>query len=166
MGERVGAIETDGNAFHAGIHDHARHIFCDQRAVGGQGHAQFLVRGIARELKDVGAIKRFSAAQHQDGVGGFGNLVNDAERELGGKIVGGTKFGGTGAAVNATQIATLGDFPEDQARLASLRTCSGMIAIRWSHRAASLMPGSRSPLMEATIEEHDRGSRDPSHLKL
>ena len=110
----VGAVEADRNAADAGIDDHARNIFGHERTVGGQGDAQPFVGRVASELENIGTVERFSAAQYENRVRGCGDLVDDAECGAGGKIGGRTQLRGGCAALNATQVASLGDFPENQ----------------------------------------------------
>jgi hypothetical protein len=88
VGKRIGAVEADGHALHAAIDDHARNVLGHQRAVGGQRHAQTLVRAITRQLKNIRTEQRFAATQHQDGSGHLGNLIDDIARRFGGEIGG------------------------------------------------------------------------------
>ena len=72
------------------------------------------LRGETRELKNVGTVERFAAAEHQDRTAEIRDLRNDVEGARGGKIVGGGKFGGCRAAMHASQVAAVGHFPENQ----------------------------------------------------
>ncbi len=70
--------------------DHARDMLGDQRAVGGESDAQAFVSAVARQLKNVRAEQWFAAAQHENGIRNFGNLIDDVARGLRGKIGGRT----------------------------------------------------------------------------
>src|SRR5215475_995282 len=117
VGRGVSAIETDRNAAHTRIDNHARDIFRDQRAVRGKGNAQSFVGSVTRELENVGTVEGLSATKYQNWIGSRCDLVDDAERRLCRKIGGRAQFSRCGAAVNASQIAPFSDFPENQACL-------------------------------------------------
>ena len=51
------------------------------------------------------------------------DLRNDVKRLAGRQVVGRHQLGRGGAAVDAAQIATLGDLPEDQPRRVFFRGC-------------------------------------------
>src|SRR5579884_3824444 len=70
-----------------------------------------------REIEDVVTIERLPAAEHQDGISEIGYLLDDFDRTAGGKVSGRTELGGGGTTMNATKVAALGDFPENQAWL-------------------------------------------------
>ena len=69
VGERISAVQADGDALHAAIDDHAGDVLGNQSAIRGQRHAQTFVRAITRQLENIRTIERFAAAQHQDGSG-------------------------------------------------------------------------------------------------
>ena len=83
VSERIRAVEADGDALHAAIDDHARDMLGHQRAIGGQRHAQTFVRAITRQLENIRTEERLATAQHQDGSGHGGNLIDDVARCLG-----------------------------------------------------------------------------------
>src|SRR5213079_497680 len=114
MGCSVGAVKADGYALDSRIDNHPGNILGDQRAVGGQGHAQALVGSVTCQLENVGAIQGLAATQHQDGIRSCSNLIDDAERSASGQVGGRAEFSSRRAAMDAAQIASLGDFPENQ----------------------------------------------------
>ena len=112
----IGAVERDGDALDAGFLDLLRDVLRHQRAVGGQRGAQAAAGRVFGELEDVGAVKRFASAEHEDGISEVGNLGDDVERFLGRQIVGRHQLRRRGAAMDAAQVAALGDLPENQPR--------------------------------------------------
>ncbi len=88
MCKRIGAVQANGNAPHAAIDDHARDVPGNQRAIGGQCHAQTLVRAITRQLENIRTEERFATAKHQDGSGHRDNLIDDIACSLGGEVGG------------------------------------------------------------------------------
>ena len=120
--------------------DLLRNVFGDQRAVGGQRDAQAAAGGIFGQLEDIGAVKRFASAEHEDGISEVGNLGDDVERFLGGQIVGRHQLRRRGAAMNASQVAALGDLPENQPRRVFLLRRIGRTAIALCHCVVFLSP--------------------------
>ena len=116
MGGGVRAVERDGDALDADLFDLRSDVFRDQRAVSSQSDPQAAAVGVFSKLKNVAAVQGLAAAEHEDGVPEIRDLGDDVERFFGRQIVRRHQLGRGGAAVDATQVTTLGDLPENQPR--------------------------------------------------
>src|ERR1700680_1823023 len=85
--KRVSPVQTDGDATDAAVDDHLRDLPGNQRAIRGQRYAQTLVCAISRQLEDIRPEEWLTSAQHQDGSGNLGNLIDDIACSLGGEII-------------------------------------------------------------------------------
>src|ERR1035438_4902968 len=82
MRQRISSVQADGNALDAVVNDFARHLLSNQCAICGQRDAQTLVCSTTRQLENIRAEKRLTAAKHEDGGGDLGDLVDDIARCL------------------------------------------------------------------------------------
>ncbi len=62
----VCAVEADADAGYAALFDLTGNLGVDQRAVGRQGYDEAGVGGMACDVEDVGAKKRFAAGEDKD----------------------------------------------------------------------------------------------------
>ncbi len=117
VSKRVRAVQTDGNTLYAAVDDFLRDVLRNQSAIRGQCHAQALVRAIARQPENVGTEQGFATTEHQDGRRDRCNLVDDVQRYLGREVGGRTQFRSAGPAMDAAEITSFGQLPENQAWL-------------------------------------------------
>src|SRR5262249_68681 len=88
-----------------------------QGSVGRQRGANAAAGGVLGKLEDIVTVERLAAAENQDRIGEVGNLRNDVQRFLGRQVGRRHQLRRRGAALDTTQVTTLGYFPEDQPRL-------------------------------------------------
>ncbi len=140
----VGTVDRNRYSLDAGVLDFLGNVFGDQRAVGRQRRADAATGGVLSQLKNVVTVQRLAAAQHQDRVGELGDLRNDVQRFAGGQVGRRHQLSRSGAAVDAAQIAALGDLPEDQPRfvffLARRMILRGMRAARYRCHDCYFLP--------------------------
>lgn len=115
-----GAVEADGDAGDVALPDAPGDGFIDERAVGGQGGANVGVAGVVDQFEDVLAAERFAAGEDEDGherlfPAELGQLVDHGASLRGGEIAAGGLVAVNAAAMGATEIASDGAFPEEQA---------------------------------------------------
>ena len=84
----ISTVKTDGDPFDPRIHNHTRNFLGHQGPVGCQGNAQAFIGTVTGQLKNVGPVKWFPAAQHENRISCRGDLVDDSQRRAGGQIGG------------------------------------------------------------------------------
>src|SRR5579872_698711 len=122
VGNRICAVEADCNTLYTALDNFARDGLRNQSTVRGQRRAQAFFGGVASQFEYVLTKERFTSAQHKNGVGHFGNLVDNFFCEIGRKIGGRAEFRSAGTAMNATEIASFRQLPKYQAWLVWART--------------------------------------------
>ncbi len=88
----------------------------DQRAVGRQGYDEAGVGGMACDVEDVGAKKRFAAGEDKDRAREGGDLVDELERFVGFQVLRHQLVGNRNApAVDTGKVTARSRLPKDEA---------------------------------------------------
>jgi hypothetical protein len=129
MGFACGPIETDAYPLNARVDHLLGDLRRKQGAVGGQGHPKTQAVAVLRDIENIRAKQRLSARQNDDRPGNFGDFVQHPPALIQGEFPFVRAVLGSGAAVNARQIAGTCKLPGYKTQVC-LKSCARCRRVR------------------------------------